>query len=144
MAMRRTAFLYVFLVASLCTGCGEKAGPSVSGSVTYNGSPVASGSVAFSSTGEGRSFGAQIVGGKYTAETAYEGQYIALITADAIGAIPSSREDFERQRTANQSQAAALTIPENAEGNGQTVEITGGAQTLDFKLTSPPQGKRLL
>ena len=38
---------------------------------------------------------------------------------------------------ADRAKAAASVIPENAEGNNQTVEITEGQQTLDFALTGP-------
>jgi hypothetical protein len=32
-------------------------------------------------------------------------------------------------------------IPEDAQGNNQTFEIEGGAQTIDFAITGPPRPK---
>jgi hypothetical protein len=129
---RFTSLLLAVAVISL--GCGE-AKPRVSGSVTYNGQPVADGYVTFRPTGSGTSFAAQITGGKYVADTVYPGQYQAVVTASEDAPVPKSREDAASRRSAPAS--AAPAIPDDAQGNNQTVEITAGEQTLDFTLTSP-------
>ena len=124
------AFSVLFL---LSIGCSETA-PSLSGTVTYNGAPVADGYVTFSPTGSGTSFAAKITGGKYNADKIYTGQFQALVTASPNAPAPRTREEAAAQRPAA---TPAPAIPENAQGNGRTVEITGGQQTLDFALTAP-------
>jgi hypothetical protein len=125
-------------VMLLCVGCSESA-PSLSGTITYNGAPVADGYVRFSPAASGTSFAAKITGGKYQADKVYTGQYTVLVTANTSVAGPRTREEAAAQRPGASTAAPAPAIPENAEGNGQTVEITGGAQTLDFALTGPPR-----
>jgi hypothetical protein len=125
-------------VALLCIGCDD-AGPALSGSVTYNGSPVADGDVAFTPIESGTSFGAKITGGKYQADKVYTGQYRALITASPQTQAPNTREEAAKARQSPQNQPAAPLIPADAEGNNQTVEIKPGEQTLDFALTGPPR-----
>ncbi|HEX6964029.1 MAG TPA: hypothetical protein VF175_19330, partial [Lacipirellula sp.] len=124
--------------ALLSIGC-EDAAPSLSGSVTYNGSPVADGNIAFTPIEAGTSFGAKITGGSYQADKVYEGQYRVLVSASSDAQVPKTREEAQKMRQSGQNQPAATLIPADAEGNGQTVEITGGEQTLDFALTGPPQ-----
>jgi hypothetical protein len=125
-------------VMLLCVGCSDSA-PSLSGTITYNGAPVANGYVTFSPTASGTSFAAKITGGTYQADKVYTGQYSALVTANTNVAGPRTREEAAAQRPGASQATPAPAIPETAEGNGQIVEITGGAQTLDFALTGPPR-----
>jgi hypothetical protein len=55
--------------------------------------------------------------------------------------VPKTREEAERlaKAQAGAPPQSPNYIPENAQGNGQTVEITAGDQTLDFALTGPPR-----
>jgi hypothetical protein len=117
-------------------GCTNESETSVRGSVTFNGAPVSSGYITFNPTGSGTSFAAPIVDGKFTTQKAYAGQYQVLITSGVNFAAPKSRDEAEKQRAAQQPPPA---IPEDAEGNNQTVEVKPGEQTLDFALTGPPR-----
>jgi hypothetical protein len=119
------------------TGCHGSSGPRVSGSVTYNGAPVESGFVAFSPTGAGKSFGAKITGGKYQAEKAPIGPFRILVTASDAGEPVKTREEAEeRARSrAGKPDKSANYIREDAQGNGQVVEIKDGAQTIDLALS---------
>ena len=130
------------LILSLClaaSGCGSETKTSVSGSVTYNGAPVEHGVVTFEAADGGNSFGAPVANGQYAADDAKTGQFKAVIQSGAAPTSTSSREAFQQQAGANSDQDSANYIPADAEGNGQTIEITAGAQTRDFAITGPPR-----
>jgi hypothetical protein len=124
------------LIIVAAVGCGGEAASSLSGSVTFNGQPVKNGYVTFTPAESGNSFGAKIVDGQYTADKAGTGTFIAIVRAEAADA-PQTREDYQSTAARPGAAVAPPPIPENAQGNGQTVEITGGGQTLDFTLTAP-------
>lgn len=129
----------LYAIVATAAGCSTDSGERiVTGAVSYNDAPVDSGAVTFSPIGSGTSFGAKIVSGKYKTEKAYPGEYRVLIVAAQDGSQPRSREEAQRQATSAGTQSPNY-IPETAEGNGQTVEIKAGAQTLDFALTGPPR-----
>jgi hypothetical protein len=140
----RLALALVF--CSPLAGCKDKSDV-VSGSVSYNGRPVASGSISFQPDGTGAGFGAMIVDGKYTTDKVYPGKKIVLIHGVDAEAAPLTRESYEK--AAEEARAAGRQesplgpneyIPADAEGNNQPVEITGGQQTLNFDLKGPPRG----
>jgi hypothetical protein len=139
--MRPQSIFVVVLVMSInvLAGCGGSSDPSLSGSVTYNRQPVESGFITFSPEGSGTSFGADIVDGKYKPEIVHAGKYQILVRAASDALVASSRDEAARQAAAGGATKSSNYIPETAEGNGQTVEITGGEQTLDFALTGPPR-----
>jgi hypothetical protein len=128
----------VLLAAIISAGCAKNQNPTVTGSVTYNGQPVESGYVSFSPTASGTSVGAKIVDGKYTAEKAHPGQFRVLVQATSGTPAPKTRVEAEK-RAASRAAARPNYIPENAEGNGQTVEIKAGEQTIDIALKGPPR-----
>jgi hypothetical protein len=120
-------------------GCGQA--DSVSGTVTYNGEPVEMGSITFASAdGSGPGFGAQVMNGQYTAEKVRRGPHVALVRG-VTEPSPVTREEFfqQRQQSDNKYGLPVDYIPETAEGNGQTIEIEGGRQSLNFELKGPPR-----
>ncbi len=124
------------LMSFALVGCGgDGANSALTGSVTYNGTPVESGFVSFRPQGTQPSFGGKIVAGAYTAEKAKPGKYTALITADAGSAAPRTREEAEQWK----STKSPNYIAEKAEGNSQSVDVTGGGQVLDFAIKGPPR-----
>lgn len=137
-------------IAMLCVGacltslgCSSKP-PEVTGTVTYNGQPVESGSVSFRPQGAGTGFGAPIVDGKYTATKIYPGKMSALIRGVNAATAPLSHEESDRLAAEARASGKPLAgpaeyIPEDAQGNNQSVEITGQQQTLDFAITGPPR-----
>jgi len=137
--VRAAALIFGSLI--LVGGCGQGASSTVTGSVTYNGAPVETGVVSFTSDDAASSFAADIVSGQYTAKEARPGSYKATVQATSAAAkATTSRESFQQQgQTSAGKQESPNYIPENAEGNGQTVEIKDGDQTLDFALTGPPR-----
>lgn len=139
---------FAILIAVLLTGCGETA-TTVSGTVTYNGEPVESGSISFRPVdGAGQSFATRIVDGAYTAtDRVSPGMKLVVITGNKKTDPPSSSE--EAYRRAEESKNAGRPwidgmeptdyIAEDAEGNSQEVEIKPGDQTIDFSLTGTPR-----
>lgn len=131
------AVLLAAMFAVIGCGGGDSA-QLVSGSVTYNGQPVENGYITFSPTSAGQSFAAPIVGGKYKSDKAAAGQFQVLITATMDAPIAASREEAAKQ-SAERRKGPPQQIPEDAAGNGQTVEIKSGDQVLDFAITGPPR-----
>ena len=129
------------LAMTALVGCSSKSGSTLEGAVTYNGEPVASGTISFMpSGGAGTPFGAKIVDGRYAADKASAGKFKALVTGDRVGATPKTREEAEALAKANQGQPVSPNyIPEDAAGNAQEVDVTGAAQTLDFDVKGPPR-----
>jgi hypothetical protein len=116
--------------------------------VSYNGEPVQKGSIAFQSADGGRSFGADIASGRYNVDLSHPGKHTVLIRGVHERQAPQSTEEAIRQyEEAKAAGKATLDhfgqpadyIPEDAEGNSQTIEIQPGAQTVDFALTGPPR-----
>jgi hypothetical protein len=138
--MKLGRFTVLLIAVGLSASAGCQQGPSVSGTVTYNGQPVEKGSVKFASAdGSGPGFGATIVDGKYTAEKVKLGPHIAQIRG-LTDPPPMTREEFLKARqSANRYNLPINYIPEDAEGNNQSVEIKDGSQTLDFAVTGPPR-----
>jgi hypothetical protein len=146
--MRAHAIL-IALMWPFALGCNQSV--SVVGTVTYNGAPVEKGSIAFMpADGKGQPFGAAITDGRYSADKPTPGKRIATIRGlKKINFGRSSEESlkmYEAAKAAGKEWAGNVSepadyIPEAAEGNGQTVEITPGPQTLDFAITGPPRTK---
>ena len=130
------------------TGCGGSA-TSVTGAVTYNGQAVEEGAISFRpADGSGQAFGAPIVNGHYATAKAFPGNKKVVVIG--VKKIDFGMSSEEAMRKANDAQAEGKAwgghlaepadyIPEDAEGNGQTVEIKVGDQTLDFAIKGPPR-----
>jgi hypothetical protein len=147
MILRRFVLVVAAMGAIAAPGCSRT--NSLSGTVTYNGESVGKGSISFQpADGKGQAFGAEVIDGKYTVETVTPGRFIASIRGVHERLAPQSTEEMIKQYEA--AKAAGKTtldhfgqpadyIPEDAEGNSQTVEIESGANTLDFALKGPPR-----
>jgi hypothetical protein len=137
----------IALTISALVGCQQET--VVSGTVTYNGQPVEKGMVSFKpSGGTGQSFGAPIENGAYEAKQAKPGAWTAVIVG--VKRIDFAMSSDEAAKKANEQKMAgsplaghvseaADYIPENAEGNSKTVDITSGLQTIDFEVKGPPR-----
>jgi hypothetical protein len=142
-----TAWGSVFIPALLLIGALPLAGcqqsDSLSGTVTYNGEPVENGMITFASAdGSGPGFGAQIVDGKYTADKVRLGSHRAYVRGLTKAEKLSREQMLEIRKSAGKRAGLPVDyIPEDAEGNNQTFEIEGGAQTIDFDITGPPRPK---
>jgi hypothetical protein len=121
----------------LLAGCRQS--DVLEGKVTYNGEAVKKGSITFlSADGEGSGFSAEIAEGAYSTDRLKLGKHIAIVRG-VEKAGPLSKKESIKQRQTNPHGLATDYIPEDARGNSQSVDITGGAQTLDFVLEGPPR-----
>jgi hypothetical protein len=127
----------LLLVLFAMAGCQQS--DNLQGKVTYNSEPVANGSITFLAVdGEGSGFSAKITDGSYSSDKVKLGKHTAIVRGiDDSG--PLSKEASIQQREAKSRGLASDYIPEDAKGNSQSVDITGGAQTLDFELEGPPR-----
>ncbi|QDV78712.1 hypothetical protein [Botrimarina mediterranea] len=131
MSKRNCHFAFIALF-SLLAGCAERA-PSVQGTVTYEGKPIESGRIAFSPIGgQGTPFGGLIENGSYSIDEAYLGKRVV-----AISAKNEIKFNGREMIMPAEGKPGEELVPEDAVGNMQEVEITGGSQTLDFHLTAP-------
>jgi hypothetical protein len=143
----RFIYMLAAVASLLLTGCNRN--NSLHGNVTYNGEPVEKGSISFRPLdGNGPGFGAQIVDGKYLADKARLGKHVALVRGVRTTVAPQTTEQaiqqFKEAKAAGKTTLdhfgqAADYIPENGEGNSQTVDVEGGKQSLDFALKGPPR-----
>ena len=141
--------LGLLLTGALATaGCGQQKS-TVSGKITYNGQTVEMGTISFRpATGQGQVFAARIVDGQYTVPEAVPGS--RTVSIRGLKKVKLALSSEESARAAADALAAGNTsgvhmsesadyIPEDVEGNNQTVEISGGDQTLDFHVKGPPR-----
>lgn len=141
----RAAALAVLCVV-LLSGCGKES--RVTGEVTYDGAPVAKGTITFlPADGKGVPVGGPIVDGKYAVGPVEPGPKIVQVEATRDVKFARSSEEMAQMAAAAKARGnptgliePADIIPPNAVGNNAQVTIGTGAQTHSFNLTSP--GKR--
>ncbi len=129
------------LVVSLIAGCGSGSA-SISGEVTYNGEPVGKGLITFlSADGKGATAGGEIEDGHFAVDNVTPGPKVVKI--EGVKEVPFARntEDMAKRAVANKFLGdgsglidPADTIPPNAEGNNEKLDIQPGKQTRDFHL----------
>ena len=129
--------LAVALLAA--AGCGDGPKTKVSGTVSYNGKPVADGYIVFrSADGKGGEAGGPVLDGKYSLSAVPVGKKTVVVSAGAppaAGRVMSS-EEASKARIDPKAKPAAEVIDPAAKGNGVTVDVQGAEQTLDFALKS--------
>lgn len=148
--MRRVLAAGVAFAGLFAAGCGAEVG-TVNGEVSYDGQPVKQGYITFTpADGKGAMVGGPITDGRYTVEKVPPGSKIAKIEASS-GSGPSvqSSEDMAKlskewkDKVGKDGVIRTETVPADAEGNNQTVEVKQGDQTLNFALKKPPSpGKK--
>jgi hypothetical protein len=144
----RRSRVVVFVTLLGAAGCGEPAA-TVAGKVTYNGAPVEMGTISFRpADGNGQVYAARITDGAYAIPDATPGSRVVAIRGTKKVKLALSSE--ESARAAAEAQAAGNTagvhvaeaadyIPEDAEGNNQTIDVKAGDQTLNFDLKGAPR-----
>lgn len=144
---RRIRFLVLAGTIAL-TGCADGGG-TVTGTVTYNGQPVEQGTISFRpADGMGKILATTIENGTYAIEEAVAGSRTVAIRGTKDFKPQLSSE--EAARSAMEAEAAgnkggvhigdpADYIPQDAEGNNATVDLSGGDEEINFDLTGPPR-----
>ena len=136
------------LVAFLVAGCGGGMA-TVSGKVTYDGSPVEDGTITFlPADGKGPSAGGKISGGSYVVDNLTPGPKVVQIVAVKKVPFARSSEEMAKRAAADRARGDATglidpadVIPADAEGNNAKVELEAGKQTHDFDLKKPAKRK---
>lgn len=145
---RRFAVAVTAVIGVFALGCGSDAG-SVTGSVTYDGKPVENGYITFTpADGKGTMVAGPIANGRYSVENVPPGSKIVKIEASS-GSGPSVQSSEDMAKLSKEWKGKVgpdgiirtETVPADAEGNNQTVEVKPGTQTLDFTLKKP-SGKK--
>jgi hypothetical protein len=125
-------------------GCGGS--NAVSGSVTFDGQPVANGSIAFlPEDGLGPVAGDKISAGRYRVENIMPGRKIVQIIGVKKVNFAASQEEMAQAAKAHAQTGDASgiveradTIPPNAEGNNRVVDVQSGQTELNFSLMPTP------
>ncbi len=126
-------------------GCGGPSTASVSGQVTYENEPVGKGYITFTPTdGKGASAGGAIEDGDYHIDELPPGpKMVTVVATRKVNFASSSEEMMQRAREARTRGDVdglvdpADTIPDNAVGNNQQVDLPPGSSSLDFHLQKP-------
>lgn len=134
--------LLTLVAAGLLAAAGCSQSAVVSGSVSYEGQPVANGAISFlPEDGRGPACGGSITDGHFRVDKIPPGRKTVQIVG--VKAVPFARSSEEMARTAKEAAKKGDTtgiidradvIPADAEGNNRIVELAPGEQTLDFHL----------
>jgi hypothetical protein len=131
MLPRRYPHLCLVLLLLAC-GCGRST--TVSGTVTWEGKPLAKGWITFHPADQkGVACGGEVIDGSYCVKQVPPGKKRVRL---------SNLHEAERVTDKGGTQRVRLLrsrdeIPADAVGNDQVVEVTGGTQVLDFELKKP-------
>lgn len=127
----------------LCIGCSTKT--TLEGKITFEGEPVANGAITLLPVdGKGAAVGSTIVNGSYLVQNIAPGKKIAQIVGVKEVPFVASTAELEamskqpRPKGANEDLVyPADTIPEDAAGNNQELQIEPGVNIHDFSLSRP-------
>jgi hypothetical protein len=125
---------------AVLAGCGTGGGTIVSGTVSYEQTPVASGQIMFTpADGKGPIVGGPISAGSYQLTDVTPGQKVVQISSTADAPVILTSEDLAKAAQTGKPAAPPPqnVVPPTAAGNGATVEVKPGRQTLDFHLKKP-------
>lgn len=145
--MRLCCFSLLTILTLSALGCTPTSSSAI-GSITFEGEPVDQGNITFSPR-SGPVVGGEIKNGKYSVAGLTPGP--AVVNIIAVKNVPFARSSEEMARMAEEQKLKgndnglidpADVIPEDAEGNNQTVSIAPGRQTLDFKLSRKASKKK--
>lgn len=143
MRMRQAFWSVAVLVAIGCGGTGPTA--TVTGTVTYNGQPVKTGAITFTSKGgKGGVSGGTITDGKFTVRDVPHGPTTVFISAgggEKTGPISSEESHAQsakykgKQLPGGSVQLSA--VPADAIGNNTEISVSGTEVKMDFDLKPP-------
>lgn len=142
--MNRVIAIVPAVLGLLSAGCGSDVA-SVSGLVSYEGEPVANGYVTFApADGKGPMVGGAVTNGRYAVGNVPPGPKVVKVEA-SNGAAPSVQTSEDAARVSKEMKGKygadgiirTETVPVNAVGNNQEIEVKPGTQTLDLSLKKP-------
>jgi hypothetical protein len=129
---RRWLGLVVLLVA--LPGCGPKS--SLKGKVTYEGADIERGYLAlFSVEDPQRVVGSEIIQGQYATPGFPPGKYKVRING-----VPRDPTKADLPEDAPPKMGPRKSVPENATGIGEVIDVIAGHHQRDFNLTAPAPG----
>ena len=148
MSIQETMILAI-VAAGLASSAGCGSSTAVSGSVEYDGRPVANGAITFTpEDGKGPVAGGPIADGRYHLDAITPGRKIVGIVGVKKVNFALSHEEMAQAAKANAQRGDASGIieradevPADAQGNNTVVDIVPGVQTRDFKLERPAAKK---
>ena|SRR5437762_3699055 len=126
-------------VLLLGSGCSTSVS-SVNGTVTYEGQPIQQGEITFTpADGVGPVVGSPISAGTFTVSSIAPGKKVVQISDLPTLEFAKSTEELAKaaQQGARPAAPPPNLMPANAAGNGATIEIKAGNQTLNFDLKKP-------
>jgi hypothetical protein len=143
------------VILALATGCGGSGGGvskvTVTGTVSYDGKPVQSGTIEFflqeaSLKGGGNAQGA-ITNGKFSVANVTPGKNKVTVASTASTSegmvsgsytnrpkMPDMSDPMKAKKEMEQRTKGTVEIPQDAVGNGQIFDITPNMAALDIKL----------
>ncbi|HZN36427.1 MAG TPA: hypothetical protein VFB80_21505 [Pirellulaceae bacterium] len=137
--MRRLLALATSVIL-ISAGCGMDSGATLTGSVTYEGTPLAKGSITLTpSDGKGPIAGGEITAGRYSISGLVPGKKQVQIAAAEESGPPLSSADLANAAKSGKPAAPPPKeiVPPNAVGNGAIIEVQAGTHTHDFALKKP-------
>jgi len=119
----------------LAAGCSP-ATSTVSGTVSFNGEPVARGSISlFPTDGKGSPSGGAIENGRYVIKGVRPGEKIVQLTAPVSAGV--HKDDF-----GNDTQMFEELMPASwGRGSQEKITVTAGSMTKNFEITGPDPRK---
>ena len=136
--MNRIILLNLVAILALA-GCTGNSTGTVTGTVEFHDQPLEKGLITFSPAGaEGSAAGGEIANGKYTVTNLKRARYHATVEATKPPKFTMPGDPANnRPKTAEEIRAQYDPLPADTAGKEQEIDVKGGPQTLDFKLTSP-------
>jgi hypothetical protein len=134
LAMRSTTILSGLVAAlflALAAGCGGGSGATVTGTVTFNGQPVESGTISFfPEDGKSAPAGGEVHNGSFSVKNVSPGKNRVAVSSHG-GKGPENMDDAIK--AAKQGPAKDVIMPKD-DGNNQVVDVTSGGPPLELKI----------
>ncbi len=142
----KVTWFFLGMLLPIFLGCGDKDKATVTGKVTLENEPVASGYIWFHPEDkQGTSASGEIVDGEYRITGMTPGKKRVQITITEVsGSVADnpgrSRDEANAERLSKMKGRRAISssaVPEQLVGNNQVKEVVAGNQSFDFNLEKP-------
>jgi hypothetical protein len=125
--------LAIAAIALACTGCNERTMGTVSGTVTVDGAPAKTGSIAFFPTnGKSRTTGAVITDGQYTAQVPFGKSKVEIRVAKVVG----QKKLYNTPNSPVQPLLEEMLPAKYNDQTGLTVDVKPGENRQDYNLST--------